>query len=347
MDKVLTQNPKSKHTNPELPDLMPDTACKVYKTHPKTKVKMWFNGIFSHWDKDNDANIFVPELGKKVLSRKLSDIEFLDIPVSELFANANHAVPVGTTEKAHVENNKPKLEPAKTFDINQRFSFLASLIKMVIKKQTTSAIITGDGGLGKTKTVMDQIAIAGLVDKMDYISVKGYSTAKGLYNTLYHNSDKLIVFDDCDEVLKNDVAKNILKGALDTNDKRIVNWMAQLPEGSEVPNEFEFTGSIVFISNMTVDQVPQALISRANSIDVSMTTAEKIQRMRTVLPRIMPKVSMEMKEEAFAVMEEWKDHTRDLNFRTLMKIIAIREAAEGDADEMSQWKEMAEYMLLS
>jgi hypothetical protein len=347
-----SQNPKSVHTNAELPDLMPNTPVRILKAHPVTKVQTWFNGIFSHWDKDNDAHIFVPDLGKKVFTKKVKNLEVLtDKTIEEVFHK--DALPIEAkhrSTRAEVITEIPeskRLAPVKEFDINQRFSFLASLVKMVIRGQVNSAIITGDGGLGKTKTVLDQLAIAGMVDKQDFISVKGYSTARGLYNTLYYNSDKLIIFDDCDEVLRNDVAKNILKGALDTNDKRIVNWMAQMPEGSEVPDEFEFTGRVIFISNMKVDQVPQALVSRANSVDVSMTTAEKLYRMRTVLPRIMPEVDMELKEEAFSVMEKWAEHTRDLNFRTLMKIIAIREASEADKDMKAEWVEMAEYMLLS
>ena len=37
--------------------------------------------------------------------------------------------------------------------------------------------------------------------------VKGYSTAKGLYRTLFENNGMVIIFDDCDSILKDDVAR--------------------------------------------------------------------------------------------------------------------------------------------
>ena len=83
------------------------------------------------------------------------------------------------------------------FSINQRFNFLDNLTKMVIYDITPSLIVTGEGGLGKTHSVSQSIGGAGL-ENSDYVFFKGYSTARGLYNTLYDNNGKLIIFDDCD-----------------------------------------------------------------------------------------------------------------------------------------------------
>ena len=91
-----------------------------------------------------------------------------------------------------------------TFTINERFDFLTAMVSMVAKGKTPSAIITGAGGLGKTFTVQQTLKSLNLknvsnVDDFDdsyelsnahkcYRFIKGYSTAKALYKTLYKNN---------------------------------------------------------------------------------------------------------------------------------------------------------------
>lgn len=50
------------------------------------------------------------------------------------------------------------------FDINTRFEFLESLVKMIVQKNIPSLLITGEGGLGKTFTVKKVITEFGLDD---------------------------------------------------------------------------------------------------------------------------------------------------------------------------------------
>jgi len=134
------------------------------------------------------------------------------------------------------------------FDINQKFNFLKNLTQMVINGITPSIVIVGSGGLGKTHTVKSTITESN-IDENDYTFIKGYSTARGLYNALYDNNGKIIIFDDCDSVLDDRVAVNILKSALDSYDSREISWLAKMAKSDEYPNKFEFTGRIIFISN--------------------------------------------------------------------------------------------------
>ena len=114
------------------------------------------------------------------------------------------------------------------FNINARFGFVEQLVSMVADGVQPSAIITGEGGLGKTYTVTKTLESKGYKDISDladfqvgtilnarkcFTMVKGYSTAKGLYRTLFENNKSIIVFDDCDSVLKDPVALNLLKSA--------------------------------------------------------------------------------------------------------------------------------------
>ena len=226
-----------------------------------------------------------------------------------------------------------------TFSINERFNLLTDLAKMVIYDVTPSLIVTGEGGLGKTHQIKEVIDITGLQDH-EFVFFKGYSTARGLYNTLYDNNDKLIIFDDCDSVLEDKVAVNILKSALDSYETRTISWMARMNKNDEYPQHFDFTGRIIFISNKSKTSIDGAILSRSLTVDLTMTPAEKIERMTTILPNILPEYSDEVKAEALNFLNENKEGS-NINMRTLIMVIKM---ANSNPDT---WKSMAGYMLNS
>lgn len=225
------------------------------------------------------------------------------------------------------------------FNINQRFNFLQDLTSMVVRGATPSLIVTGEGGLGKTHTVTQTIK-DNLLDENDFVTFKGYSTARGLYNTLYDHNGKLIVFDDCDSVLEDKVALNILKSALDSYETRQITWMARMTKSDEYPNQFNFTGRIIFISNKDKSKIDSAILSRSLTVDLTMTPSEKIERMSFILDKILPQLSMEVKSDALAFLDEMKD-SANLNLRTLIMVSKIR---GGFPDT---WKNLATYMIQS
>jgi len=225
------------------------------------------------------------------------------------------------------------------FSINQRFTFLNNLTSMVINHITPSLIVTGEGGLGKTHSVSQSIDTAGL-NNHEFVFFKGYSTARGLYNTLYDNNGKLIIFDDCDSVLEDKVAVNILKSALDSYESRTISWMAKMNKNDEYPQQFDFTGRIIFISNKTKASIDGAILSRSLTVDLTMTPDEKIERMSTILPNILPQYDNEVKQEALNFLNENKE-SANLNMRTLIMVIKMR------FSNPENWTDMASYMLNS
>jgi hypothetical protein len=77
-------------------------------------------------------------------------------------------------EESHMttEGVNPEIleeEDAIEFDINTRFEFLESLVKMIVQKNIPSLLITGEGGLGKTFTVKKVVSEAGLDDVANHM----------------------------------------------------------------------------------------------------------------------------------------------------------------------------------
>jgi len=243
---------------------------------------------------------------------------------------------------------------ASEFGINKRFEFVEQMVSMVSKKTIASAIITGEGGLGKTHTVLASLDRAGFTNVTDlaefeigsvvntsksYRVIKGFSTAKGLYRSLFESNGMVLVFDDCDSVLKDPVALNLLKGALDSYGERYINWNAEMRD-PDLPRSFKFTGSIVFISNMDLDRVDQAVKSRALCVDLTMTQEQKVERMEALVESedFLQDFSVTVKRDAIAFIRDNMDNVANLSLRTLIATTKI--AAEG-----GDWKQLAKYVL--
>lgn len=210
---------------------------------------------------------------------------------------------------------------------------------MVISGSTPSLLVLGEGGLGKTHTITETIKELNLDDN-DWVTFKGYSTARGLYNTLFDHNGKLIVFDDCDSVLEDKVALNILKSALDSYETRQITWMAKMTKSDEYPSQFNFTGRIIFISNKDRSKIDGAILSRSLTVDLSMTPQEKIERMSFILTRILPQFPIDVKADALNFLDQNKDSAQ-LNLRTLIMVSKIRRQFP------DTWQDLATYMIQS
>lgn len=255
---------------------------------------------------------------------------------------------------AMVESMPAKPKAVEQFAINDRFTFTDQLVKMVAKGQTASCVITGEGGLGKSFTVMKALRDAGLKDVSElpigevipprgcFRVVKGFSTAKGLYRILFENQNSIIVFDDCDSILKDPDALNLLKGALDSYDKRYITWNTSINDDG-LPRSFEFKGGVVFVSNMAADKISQAIRSRAMNVDLSMTTDQKIERMETIMrsDEFMYDVPMPFKIESLDLIRQNKDTASEISLRTLINVTKIRNSGN------SNWASLAKYMLVN
>lgn len=270
-------------------------------------------------------------------------------------ANGTYVPRRGRAAANFVAPAVPMVSPtAPRFHINKRFEFLSKTVKMVAKGLQASAVISGSGGLGKSYTVKKALVEAGLTDMTviraeegtrvnrarSFVIVKGYSTPKGLYRTLFENNDSVIVFDDCDSVLKDPVALNLLKGALDSYDTRVISWNSDMRD-EDLPRSFIFTGRVVFISNMVEEKIDQAIRSRSAVIDVSMSLNEIIDRMQVMISEdnFLPEFDQQIKVEALGFIDRFKSKMREISLRTLITVCKVRAA-----DEDGQWEELAEYV---
>lgn len=250
---------------------------------------------------------------------------------SRKFKKMGYSIINKINEEGEVTSN------AHRFDINKRFDMMTQMVQTVAGGFAESLIVTGEGGLGKTFTVNKTISNM----KKEAVTVKGYMTAKALFAELYENRDGLVIFDDCDSILKDDVSVNILKAALDSYDERIITWGTKGFIEDDLPKKFEFKGQVIFISNLPHEKIDQAIRTRALTIDLSMTHFEKLERMERILPDVLPQFSMAHKTEIMEFLKANHEDCKNFSMRTLTNAIKLREANENG------WEDLVSYLMAS
>jgi len=209
------------------------------------------------------------------------------------------------------------------------FNNLERLTKMVGRGIQPSLVITGMAGVGKTHLVKETLKQMGLRESYEFEHFKGKATAAGLFITLYQNSDKIVVLDDCDSVFKDDDAVNILKAALDSYDTRKISYISTKPLkdefGEPIPSHFEFTGKIIFISNIHQSKLDEAIRSRSFVADISMNTGQMFQRMEQLMQSMEPRIPLAAKQQALEIMQSLDaQYGRvDINLRSFIKAARI------------------------
>lgn len=260
-------------------------------------------------------------------------------------------------ESMEVKKKMPKVP------VKQRWEAYRMFLDMVAEGLAKSAIAYGTGGVGKTYNLKQSFDGHGLrefgpgeivgSDNYDYVKITGKSTPTAMYKALYEHNGKIVVFDDCDSVLKDETSINILKGALDTTGDGTISYASgkriKGTEGAEIPQRFQFDGRAVFVSNLTPSEMPQPLRSRALTIDLTMTASETIEIMRTFIDK-MPfqdnkgrviDVSQENRKAAIDFMAKYQNDLDigDINARTLGQVALIKKKSEQAGK--SNWENVA------
>lgn len=219
-----------------------------------------------------------------------SKLVYIDIPEGgfEVLQAGRQASPVVpqdvvsfTVPEAPVETDEEAMDRIAT-----RFTILDDMSRACIGGDIRALIVSGPPGVGKSFGVESQLERASLFDKLAgkrvrFEIVKGAMTALGLYAQLYKFSDakNVLVFDDCDSVFQDDLSLNILKAALDSGKRRRIFWNSDssLLRREGIPDNFEFKGSVIFITNLNFANVRskklqdhlEALQSRCHYLDLT------------------------------------------------------------------------------
>jgi hypothetical protein len=256
-------------------------------------------------------------------------------------------------DRSPVEKENEMTLADKVLWMEETMEDVYEITRRVAAGAFNSLFISGRAGTGKTFSVERAMHDEGLDEGEDWIKVSGSVSTIMMYKALYDYRSKTLVFDDADAVFSNEDGRNILKAALDTKKIRKISYMKKLgmlydpvdyrdnPEGEFnalesglIPNQFEFAGRVIFISNLPKDKADPdgAIRSRSILIDVNPDDATLMERMRLLLPHLEPKeLPLADKEEIYEFMKQ----ARDISMRTFVKAAGFKLAG------LPNWKRMA------
>ena len=251
----------------------------------------------------------------------------------------------------------PEQDEKRMDEIEERFEILNEMTGALKSGDIRAMIVTGPPGVGKSygvqQTLEEQSIFEDVASKRrKFEVVKGAMTALGLYAKLYEYSDSgsVLVFDDCDSVLMDDLALNILKAALDSGKKRKIFWNADSAKlrAEGIPNSFEFKGSACFITNIKFENVKskrmqdhlEALMSRCHYLDLTLDTMrDKHLRIKQIARtgKLFQGYNFdkEGEQEVLDFMYENRNQLREMSLRMVLKIADLKKISK-------KWKSLAE-----
>lgn len=265
-----------------------------------------------------------------------------------LIKRANKAQMRHELKKAGIEWNEDSVDVVESqpeltqceFSVIERYDFIVKFVQLVAMREISSFLLCGSGGIGKTTTVLNTLKSFGLTENTpehtdgDFVVIRGFSTPRALYETLYHFRDKIVVLDDADQVFTNAVGANLLKAALDDKEERIIDWNTTKTD-SDIPSRFTYTGQMIFISNMPIAKFPQALLSRSHKVDLTLTNIEKVDIIEEVFKKIDH--DTQQKRDVLNFVRMNAHRARDLNIRSAVSLLVLRDNF-GD-----NWERIVEY----
>lgn len=235
--------------------------------------------------------------------------------------------------------------------LDERFTALSLMAKSAVEGDVRAVVISGPAGVGKS------YEIENLIKSMNpyHTIVRGYVRPTGLYKTLYEyrHPGSVVVFDDADSIFNDDVSLNLLKAACDTTKQRTLSWLSETrmedEGGDKMPANFEFDGTIIFITNYDFDLLIargnklaphfQALVSRSMYLDMAMkNNRDYMVRIKQVIEKGMLRAEGHTKkdeEEIVDFIDQNQDIMRELSLRMVVKVAALKRS------HPTKWKSLA------
>jgi len=242
--------------------------------------------------------------------------------------------------------------------IAKRFAILAKMAAGAASGAVRSMIVSGGPGVGKSFTVEKELEVASDNGTVRFDAVKGTITPINLYKKLYELSDKncVLMLDDCDSILFEEQALNLLKSALDTNGKRRISWMSEHASLKDIPESFVFQGAVIFITNLDfqriVDEgknklVPhfEALLTRSLYLDLTLRSKRELVNWIGYVVReeemlVKQGLTVKQSEEVLVYLKENLDRLRTVSLREALKAANLVRA------NPKSWRELADVVML-
>lgn len=280
-----------------------------------------------------------PNGGKKLKAYMIAskEAEAAAMHVQPQFMPKSHEEEVEETE----EEKEAELTNEEIIElVSERFDTMNEIVEGAAQGIFRSVVVSGAAGVGKSygvEAVLTPYAESGEIT-VEFVS--GIVSPVHFYKMLYDNlaPNAVLVLDDTDNLIANEDSLNLLKAALDTKPERKINWRTSstMLKDENIPKNFIFEGSIIFITNLDFQAIAdaekkmsphmEALMSRSHYIDLMIHNRDHValwveHQIRTNNILVNKKgLTEEQQDMVIDFILKHKNDVRELSIRTAEKI---------------------------
>jgi len=234
-------------------------------------------------------------------------------------------------------------------DLDDLMELIQMGVVTVIKGYKNSVLITGTAGIGKSKSVIEELKASGYSEaprsrKMiktktftdfEPISGKAYKLISGdiknpraLYMLLHDWNDPnlILVFDDANAVIKNKSNVELMRTATSKGDRKITYTDSKINTDNErYKTTIDFKSKIIIITNIPKNKIDSAIVSRTSPIEVTPSQEDIFDSIRRNLNEIEPTGELEAKNDVLNFLEDTLGNKiKQIDFRVFMESIIFR-----------------------
>ena len=324
---------------------MQDVIIKTgwHKNKEIVDLKCTLNGVIKYGARGWFGNFFVPGRGTMRIQ----------LPTEQSIAYLN---PIKLTATAAEEETEEQIIKR----IKDRFDIFSMSVSGVATENIRALIVSGAPGIGKTETITQILEEHRRKNGTEFEIIRGNIVSSyQLYQLLYMNaeSEAILILDDCDDILRDLNALNILKAALESGDRpRIISYKSQAVSNIGLPTEFEYKGKMIFITNENFQSVidkdkgalakhMKALIDRALYLDLMLHSRREIYcRIKEMISDNHLLDSQEIDSKYYDLILLWiKENLEGVRSLSLRTPIHLAEMIKSNPDN---WQRMANTFLV-
>lgn len=228
--------------------------------------------------------------------------------------------------------------------LEKRYELVRDRVRGVVSGRHTGFFLGGRGGIGKSRTIADELDRLGV----SFILTNSHLTGRGLVDLLQNYPDFFHLIDDIEEAIRDPQAMGVLKSALwgtrRNREGHLERWITWNAHGVAI--EFPFTGGIIMTSNLDLRNLPRlaALKTRIAWLDLRVSNPEIEAMMRKIAIEGYPPGDNQLEpqhclEVVKFIVDEAGRINRSLDLRLLVNSFEDRLQAE-DYEAGLSWRDL-------
>ena len=226
--------------------------------------------------------------------------------------------------------------------LDSKMAVVRDRTRSVALRYTTGFFLYGDGGVGKSFAVLNELDRL----KADYKLHNSRMTGRGLFDALCDFPESIHVLEDMEAIFDDRMAQGVLRSALwgqvkDDRPVRVVTWRSH-----RIDLRCTFEGGVIIVSNRPLADLPElnAIATRINPTQLHISNAEAAALMRKIASdgyrksehRLAPEACLEV---ADFLIEESLSSDRRLDLRLFINSLSDR-LQWGHHETEAHWKEL-------